>query len=135
VINAPQKIGMGGIGAPGGGGVGGVGGMGGLTVTQAAMQNSGVSGVGMNSLNDPNNTLLNFNIQGSNGKSKLQYESDILTNLKNVAKVISSRPGVAGATPGSTIPDVGMYGINSNIGPINSAKINVDSKPLISRFH
>jgi len=81
VINAPQKIGMGGIGAPGGGGVGGVGGMGGLTVTQAAMQNSGVSGVGMNSLNDPNKNLLNFNIQGSNGKSKLKYESDILTNL------------------------------------------------------
>ena len=70
----------------------------------------------MNSLNDPNKNLLNFNIQGSN------------------AKVISSRPGVAGATPGSTIPDVGMYGINSNIGPINSAKINVDTSEDDERY-
>ena len=48
-----------------------------------------------------------------------------------IAKVISNRPGVAvaGATPGSTIPDVGVYGSNSNLGAINKAKINVDSKP------
>lgn len=47
-------------------GVAGAGGvierMGGLTVTQAAMQNSGVSGVAMSNLNDPNKNLLNFNI-------------------------------------------------------------------------
>ena len=61
---------MGGIGVPGVGGVGGVSGIGGLTVTQAAMQNPGVSGVGMNSLNDPSKNLLNFNIQGTNGKFK-----------------------------------------------------------------
>lgn len=43
--------------------------IGGLTVTQAAMQNSGVSGVAMSNLNDPSkNNLLNFNIQGTNGK-------------------------------------------------------------------
>jgi hypothetical protein len=74
--------------------------IGGLTVTQAAMQTAGVSGVAMSNLNDPNKNLLNFNIQGTN------------------AKVISNRPGVAvsGATPGSTIPDVGVYGSNSNLG-------------------
>ena len=51
---------MGGVGVPGVGG--GVGGIGGLTVTQAAIQGSAVSGVGMNNLNDPNKNLLNFNI-------------------------------------------------------------------------
>ena len=42
--------------------------IGGLTVTQAAMQNSGVTGVNMSNLNDPSKNLLNFNIQGTNGK-------------------------------------------------------------------
>ena len=51
---------------------------------------------------------------------------------KNLAKVISNRPGVsvAGATPGSTIPDVGVYGSNSNLGAMGNAKINVDSRWL-----
>ena len=59
VINAPQKVGMGGpLGVTGGV----VERIGGLTVTQAAMQNTGVSGVAMSNLNDPNKNLLNFNI-------------------------------------------------------------------------
>lgn len=77
--------------------------IGGLTVTQAAMQNSGVSGVAMSNLNDP-------------------------------TKVISNRPGIAasGTTPGSTIPDVGVYGSNSNLG--NGAKINVDTSEEDERY-
>ena len=63
VINAPQKVGMGPLGV-----TGGVERIGGLTVTQAAMQNQGVSGVAMSNLNDPSKNLLNFNIQGTNGK-------------------------------------------------------------------
>ena len=53
--------------------------------------------------------------------------TDSLINIVTLAKVISNRPGVAvtGTTPGSTIPDVGVYGSNSNLGNV---KINVDSK-------
>jgi len=43
-------------------GVGGVSTLGGLTVTQAAMQGSGVSGVALSNLSDPSKNLLNFNI-------------------------------------------------------------------------
>jgi len=68
VINAPQKVGMGGpLGVSGGV----VERIGGLTVTQAAMQTAGVSGVAMSNLNDPNKNLLNFNIQGTNGKFEI----------------------------------------------------------------
>lgn len=70
VINAPQKVG--GMGVGGTGPLGVTGGVveriGGLTVTQAAMQTAGVSGVAMSSLGDANKNLLNFNIQGTNGK-------------------------------------------------------------------
>ena len=40
-------------------------------------------------------------------------------NVRNLAaKVISNRPGIAmtGATPGSQIPDVGVYGSNPKLG-------------------
>ena len=43
------------------------------------------------------------------------------------AKVISNRPGVAGTTPISNIPDVGVYGSNPNLAS-NGQKVNVDSK-------
>ena len=62
LINAPQKIGIGGVGVTGNVGVGGVSTLGGLTVTQAAMQGSGVSGVALSNLSDPSKNLLNFNI-------------------------------------------------------------------------
>jgi len=65
----------------------------------------------MNSLVDQNKGLLNFNIQGTNGKC-FNFLSSV------AAKVISNRPamGITGATPGSTIADVGAYGSNPNIG-------------------
>lgn len=62
IMNAAtgQKI-LGGVG-------GGVQGVGGLNVSSAVMQGSGVAGIGMANLNDPNKSLLSFNIQGTNGK-------------------------------------------------------------------
>lgn len=39
--------------------------------------------------------------------------------------MISNRPGVAGSTPISNIPDVGVYGSNPNLAS-NGQKINVD---------
>lgn len=65
---------MGPMGVAGAGGV--VERIGGLTVTQAAMQNSGVSGVAMSNLNDPNKNLLNFNIQGTNGKFEIRIQAN-----------------------------------------------------------
>lgn len=59
-----QKIGIGGVGV----GAGGITGVGGLSVTSQAIAGSGVSGVGLSNLNDPSKGLLNFNIQGTNGK-------------------------------------------------------------------
>jgi hypothetical protein len=35
------------------------------------MQTAGVSGVAMSNLNDPSKNLLNFNIQGTNGKFEI----------------------------------------------------------------
>ena len=46
--------------------------------------------------------------------------------LINLAKVISNRPGVSNPTAGHPVPDVGVYGSNSNL--VNNQKINVDSK-------
>jgi len=51
--------------------------------------------------------------------------------LSVAARVISNRPGVAGATPGQNISDVGVYGSNPNLAGANNAKINVDSKLFI----
>jgi hypothetical protein len=46
----------------------------------------------------------------------------------SAAKVISNRPGVAGATPGQqNIADVGVYGSAANLAA-GGVKINVDSK-------
>jgi hypothetical protein len=56
-----QKIGIGGAG---------VNAVGGLSVASSTISGSGVSGVGLSSLNDPGK-LLNFNIQGTNGKSSI----------------------------------------------------------------
>jgi hypothetical protein len=72
-----QKIGMGGVGggvtgvggSAGVTGVGGITGVGGLSVASSTISGSGVSGVGLSALNDHNKGLLNFNIQGTNGKS------------------------------------------------------------------
>ena len=50
-----QKIGLGGVNA-------GVQGVGGLNVISNALQGAGVSGVGMNNLNDPGKGILSFNI-------------------------------------------------------------------------
>ena len=43
---------------------------GGLNVFSSAIQGSGVLGVGMNNNNDQSKGLMNFNIQGTNGKLK-----------------------------------------------------------------
>ena len=65
IMNAAtgQKIGLGSVNP-------GVQGVGGLTVASNAIQGAGVSGVGMNNLNDPSKGILSFNIQGTNGKYK-----------------------------------------------------------------
>ena len=102
-------------------------GLGGPNITsmqdaQARITGQSVSGVGISALNDPSKGLMNFNIQGTNGKCDLN-------NAILAAKVISNRPGVsvAGSTPG-TIPDVSGYNAsNSNLAN-NGVKINVDSK-------
>ena len=115
IMNAAtgQKIGIGGQA------------VGGLSVASSTISGSGVSGVGLSSLNDPSKGILNFNIQGTNGK--FSYS---LTKFYT-AKVISNRPGVAltGTTPGqASIPDVGVYGSAANLAPGGGIKINVDSK-------
>lgn len=58
IMNAAtgQKIGIGGQA------------VGGLSVASSTISGSGVSGVGLSSLNDPSKGILNFNIQGTNGK-------------------------------------------------------------------
>ena len=60
IMNAAtgQKIGIGGQA------------VGGLSVASSTISGSGVSGVGLSSLNDPSKGILNFNIQGTNGKNK-----------------------------------------------------------------
>jgi hypothetical protein len=76
-----QKIGIGGVG-------GSVSGVGGLSVASNSISAAGgISGVGMNSLNDAAKGLLNFNIQGTNGKllvlqiSNFKFLFDFLTNF------------------------------------------------------
>jgi hypothetical protein len=56
-----------------------------------------------------------------------------LIYIVTAAKVISNRPGVAGTTPISNIPDVGVYGSNPNLAS-NGQKINVDSKLFIISY-
>jgi hypothetical protein len=55
-----QKIGIGGVNS--------VGGISGLNAASSAIQGSAISGVGMGTLD--NKGLLNFNIQGTNGRLK-----------------------------------------------------------------
>ena len=94
-----------------------------LQDAQARVTGQSVSGVGISALNDPSKGLMNFNIQGTNGKSAVPFSHLV------AAKVISNRPGVgvAGSTPG-TMPDVaGFNSSNSNLANAG-VKINVDSK-------
>lgn len=107
IMNAAtgQKIGI--------GGVNGVSGVNGLNVASSSIQNAGVSGVGLTNLNDPTKQFT-FNIQGTN------------------AKVISNRPGVSNPTAGHPVPDVGVYGSNSNL--VNNQKINVETNEEDERY-
>lgn len=106
-------------------------GVNGLSVASSNIGGAGVSGVGMNSLNDPSKGLLNFNIQGTNGKFNFDkicpFENLINDSVCVAAKVISNRPGVGGSNPMTNISEVGVYGSNPNLAN-NAAKVNVDSK-------
>ena len=70
-----QKIGIGGVNS--------VGGISGLNAASSAIQGSAISGVGMGTLD--NKGLLNFNIQGTNGKVKMChfiFHNDQTTNFE-----------------------------------------------------